>query len=74
MSDRNVRRIMRTDLSLHLYKLQVVHALSYRDREMISIAAFRRLFPQRVISRFGDVPWPPLSPELTAPDFFPWGY
>jgi hypothetical protein len=23
----------------------------------ISIAAFRRLFPQQVISRFGDVPW-----------------
>jgi hypothetical protein len=28
---------------------------------VISIAAFRRLFPQRVISRFGDVPWPPRS-------------
>jgi len=32
------------------------------------------LFPQRVISRFGDVPWPPRSPDLTAPDFFLWGY
>ena len=41
---------------------------------VISIAALRRLFPQRVISRFGDVPWPPLSPDLTAPDFFLWGY
>ena len=37
---------------------------------VISIAALRRLFPQRVISRFGDVPWPPLSPDLTAPGFF----
>jgi len=37
---------------------------------VISIAAFRRLFPQRVISRFGDVPWPSRSPDLTAPDFF----
>jgi len=37
---------------------------------VISIAALRRLFPQRVISRFGDVPWPPRSPDLTAPDFF----
>jgi len=37
---------------------------------VISTAAFRRLFPQRVISRFGDVPWPPRSPDLTAPDFF----
>ena len=44
--------------------------LSNRDREMISIAALRRLFPQWVISRFGDVPWPPRSPDLTASDFF----
>ena len=41
---------------------------------VISIAVFRRFFPQRVISRFGDVPWPPRSPDLTAPDFFLWGY
>ena len=38
------------------------------------MAAFRRLFPQRVISRYGDVPWPPRSPDLTAPDFFQWDY
>ena len=37
---------------------------------VISIAEFRRLILQRVISRFGDVPWPPRSPDLTAPDFF----
>ena len=42
---------------------------------VISIAALRGLFPQRVISRFGDVPWPPRSPDLTGPDFFfLWGY
>ena len=41
---------------------------------MISIVAFRHLFPQRVISSFGDVPWPPRSPDLTAPHFFLWGY
>jgi hypothetical protein len=27
-----------------------------------------------VISRFGDIVWPPRSPDLTAPDFFLWGY
>ena len=37
---------------------------------VISIAALRRLFPQQVISRFDDVPWPPRSPDVTAPDFF----
>jgi len=41
---------------------------------VISIAALRRLFPQRVISCFIDVPWPPRSPDLTALDFFLWGY
>jgi len=74
MSDRSVQRILLTDLSFHPHKLQVVHALSNRDREMISIAALGRLFPQRVISCFGDVPWRPRSPDLTAPDFFLWGY
>ena len=41
---------------------------------VISIAALRHLFPQRVIPHFGDVPWPPHLPDLTAPDFFLWGY
>jgi hypothetical protein len=41
---------------------------------VISIAVLRRLFPQRVISHFGDVPWPPRLPDLTAPDFFLSGY
>ena len=41
---------------------------------MISIAALRRFFSQRVTSRFGDVPWPQRSPDLTVPDFFLWGY
>jgi hypothetical protein len=41
---------------------------------VISIAALRCLFPQWVVSRFGDVPWPPRLPDLTAPDFSLWGY
>ena len=32
-SDRSIQRILHSDLSLHPYKLQVVHALSNRDRE-----------------------------------------
>jgi len=40
----------------------------------ISITALRCLFPQQVIYRFGDVPWPPRLLDLTAPDFFLWGY
>ena len=34
LSDRSLQRILRMDLSLHPYKVQVVHALSNRDREM----------------------------------------
>jgi len=41
---------------------------------VISVVAFRRLFPQQVISRFGDVPWLPRSPNLTTPGIFLWGY
>jgi hypothetical protein len=32
------------------------------------------LFKQRVISRSGDVPWPPRSPDLTAPELLLWDY
>jgi hypothetical protein len=32
------------------------------------------MFPQHVISRFGDVEWSPRSPDLSACDFFLWGY
>jgi hypothetical protein len=39
-----------------------------------SMTAVRQMFPQHVVSRFGDVPWPPRSPDLSACDFFLWGY
>lgn len=41
---------------------------------IITMTVLRNLFPGRLISRFGDIPWPPRSPDLTAPDFFLWGY
>ena len=36
--------------------------------------AVNALFLGRVISRNGDITWPPRSPDLTACDFFLWGY
>ncbi|CAH2088110.1 unnamed protein product [Euphydryas editha] len=39
-----------------------------------SLAALHDLFPGRVISRRGDINWPPRSPDLTPADFFLWGY
>lgn len=40
----------------------------------ISMAAVHQLFGERVISRNGNIPWPPRSPDLTACDFFLWGH
>ena len=34
----------------------------------------RNMFPGHLISRFGDVPWPPRSPDLLSCDFFLWGH
>lgn len=39
-----------------------------------SIAEVKRLFPGKVISKRGNVDWPPCSPDLSACDFFLWGY
>ncbi|KAJ4431611.1 hypothetical protein ANN_20210 [Periplaneta americana] len=39
----------------------------------ISMDAVNALFPGRVISRKGDIAWPPRSPDLTVCDFFLWG-
>ena len=38
------------------------------------MAVLRPLFPNRLISRFADVLWPPRSPDLSTCDFFLWGY
>jgi len=35
-----------------------------------AMAVVRAMFPDRLISRCGDVPWPPRSPELSMCDFF----
>lgn len=34
----------------------------------------RQMFPERLISKSGDYDWPPRSPDLSAPDFFLWGF
>ena len=32
------------------------------------------MFPGHLISQRGDIPWPSHSPDLTAADFFLWGF
>ena len=34
----------------------------------------KAIFPNGLISRFGDIPWPLRSPDLNASDFFLRGY
>ena len=46
-------------------------ATSHIAREIIFL--LNPLFPQILISRHGDVNWPPISPEA-IPDFYLWGY
>jgi hypothetical protein len=47
-------------------------ATAHTAKETVNI--LRSMFAGRVISSFGDVPWPPTSPDLSACDFFLWGY
>lgn len=39
-----------------------------------SMRVLRQMFPNKVISRFGDIPWPPRSPDLSSCDYFLWGF
>jgi len=39
-----------------------------------SMSVLREMFPQHVISHGSDVPWPARSPDLSACDYFLWGY
>jgi len=50
MSDRTLQRILRNHLSLYPYKLQVVHALSNRDREL------RLLFCRQFVGIMTEIP------------------
>ena len=47
-------------------------ATAHTARETMTL--LKDCFPNRLISRFGDIPWPPRSPDLTPCDFFLWGY
>ena len=40
----------------------------------LSMNTLHVAFPGRLLSRFGDIQWPSNSPDLSAADFFLWGY
>lgn len=39
-----------------------------------SLPVVKEMFPEKLISRRGDILWPPRSPDLSPADFFLWGY
>lgn len=47
-------------------------ATSHTSHETVALLSEK--FPERLISRNGDINWPPRSCDLTPPDFFLWGY
>ena len=47
-------------------------ASAHTARETMEL--LETIFGDRIISRNGNINWPPRSPDLTAPDFFLWGY
>ena len=40
----------------------------------VPMPLLREKFPRKLISRFGEIDWPPRSPDLTTPDFYLWSY
>lgn len=54
------------------YWFQQDGATAHTARETINL--LNEMFPGRLVSKNGDFDWPPRSPDLTAPDFFLWGY
>ncbi|KDR20424.1 hypothetical protein L798_04960 [Zootermopsis nevadensis] len=51
-------------------KLHLCRAHTARE----SMNCLRAMFSGHIISRFGDVAWPPRSPDLTAAGYFLWVY
>jgi hypothetical protein len=40
----------------------------------VSIGLLKNVFPGKLISKRGDIEWPPRSPDLSPCDYFLWGY
>lgn len=40
----------------------------------VSIELLKSVFPEKLISKKGDIEWPPRSPDLSPCDYFLWGY
>ena len=45
-----------------------------KEKPKASMSVLREMFPQHVLSRGGNVPWPTRSPDLSTCYSFLWGY
>ncbi|GFY38791.1 hypothetical protein TNIN_327521 [Trichonephila inaurata madagascariensis] len=61
ISRMTLRRILKLDLKMYPYKIQIVQTL------LPQYHLVRKIF---LASKYSDFNWPPRSPDLTAPDFF----
>ncbi|XP_075164295.1 uncharacterized protein LOC142236896 [Haematobia irritans] len=75
LSDRTLRRILKHYLHLFPYKIQLVQKLNPEDfvLRLEYARAVLNLVDQNE-NFLSNLRWPPRSPDLTAPDFFLWGY
>ena len=64
--------LRRRGIDLSSVRLQQDGATAHTGRA--SMSTLRKMFPQHVISRGGNVPWPARSPDLSACVYFLWGY
>ena len=60
------------DPDMHEMWFQQYEAPAHTAR--VTIQMLKTVFPNRLISRFGDVPWAPRSTDLIRMDFFLRGY
>jgi len=60
--------LRRRGIDLSSVRFQQDGATAHTARASMSV--LREMFPRPVISRGGDVPWPTLSPDLSACDYF----
>ena len=67
-----VPELWRRRIAIRSVWFQQDGATSHTSRA--SMGVLHPLFPNRLISRFGDVAWPPRSPDLSMCDYFLWGY
>ncbi|CAH2000879.1 unnamed protein product [Acanthoscelides obtectus] len=76
ISSTSLLRILHKDLNVHAYKIQLTQELhgATCHTTNVNIHRWQSFFGDRVISRRGNVPWPPRSCDLTRLDFFLWGY